>query len=386
MKPSLDLAYNAVMELRYELKKERSGGIVPSLFSAERYGNYMFYSKEIIDWAVNKAKRDYPEDIAVILADRFANKTPGDGDCTALQFFVPATEKGFEAAMTFMVEGIGYDYFPISWERLEKIADLKDNLCFVLAEAQVVYAKSPGDEARFESLRKKLFTHLADRNYSYRIAEDKLKSVMDIYKNMVFEESPCALRKAAAWVNVLLAETIAAVNGDYVNRGFIGSSYPLPYLETVSDLPEGYIKLSENVLEAEPEKLSDICRRLIVMVRKYLEEGMPETEREQADPSELAGWFEESAYTWRRIDYFCSVGDAGNAMTSGAYLQTELDIIGEKYELGDVDMLMSFDKNDLGAFNERAQLVMRNVRDRFEKLGVSIRDYGSLEDFLKAEG
>ena len=43
-------------------------------------------------------------------------------------YFVPATGRALALSRTFWIEDVGYDLFPMDWERLERIADFSDNL------------------------------------------------------------------------------------------------------------------------------------------------------------------------------------------------------------------------------------------------------------------
>ena len=94
-----------------------------------------FLGKELIDWAIHEAKTTYKGQISVIVADRFANMHPGDAVSIplALTYFVPKTQVGMGAAEAFIIDGIGYDFRALPWERLEKIAYLNETSAVFLA-------------------------------------------------------------------------------------------------------------------------------------------------------------------------------------------------------------------------------------------------------------
>ncbi|MBQ2667837.1 MAG: hypothetical protein IJF56_04340, partial [Clostridia bacterium] len=58
--------------------------------------NGRIYGKELIGWAIQKAETQYKGQIAVIVADRYANMHPGDlkDNARAITYFVPKTETG----------------------------------------------------------------------------------------------------------------------------------------------------------------------------------------------------------------------------------------------------------------------------------------------------
>lgn len=346
-----------------------------------------FYGKEIIDWAIRDAQTKHKGEIALIVGDRFANKTPGDGDCTTLQFFVPKTAAGEKAAMAFTVEGVGYDYFAIPWERLESIAALRDTITFVLAEGQVLWAESEAEKRRFYALRETLFRNLADMSYVCRIVAKRLDEAMQLYARMAFEESLGALRMGARFLSQSLGESIAAVNGTYLKRGGIGTDDPTPLLETLETVPAGYIGLQKRLYSAKTAgEILSVCHDMIAVVRKFLAGLLPPSGEPVPAPEALEGWYEELSYTWRRIAYFCAQGDARNAFSWAGYLQADIGMLGGLVTEEERDLLGAFDENDLHAFAARCGAARVRIREKLAAHGVRLREYGSLADFLRENG
>ena len=92
--------------------------------------------KKLTDWAINKINREYPEDVALLVAVE-GHSVNGDGHGLSFDFFVPATERGNSLAQTFIIDGIGYDLYPRSWERTERTAALDDPATLCLGNAQI---------------------------------------------------------------------------------------------------------------------------------------------------------------------------------------------------------------------------------------------------------
>lgn len=84
-----------------------------------------------------------------------------DVDC----YFIPKTDRGWEFAADFLLAGVGYDVFPLSWERARGIAQLKEPLVPLVGDAVVLYAGSPEDASRFQALQEELARCLKDRAY-----------------------------------------------------------------------------------------------------------------------------------------------------------------------------------------------------------------------------
>lgn len=205
---------------------------------------------------------------------------------------------------------------------------------------------------------------------------------MEIYKNMAFEEDLGRLRMGARYIGDSLGDAIAAVNGTYIKCGENGTDDPVPLLSRLAHVPEGYIALQKKLCTVKDgEILLSVCREMIRSVRCFLSELLPLPEAEPFDYPE--GWYEEMAYTWRRIRYFCDQGDAANAFGWGGYLQQDMSMLGGLLSADEQNILRDFDAEDLPAFAERCEEARRLVYTRLKQNGVQLREYNTLEDFLR---
>lgn len=344
--------------------------------------NGKFYGKELIEWAIRDAKTKHKGQIAVIVGDRFSNKHPGDGDTLAPNFFIPAVPEGENASMSFIVDDIGYDYWALPWERLEGIADLQETIACILADGEVVWAASEADANRFYALRERMFRHLADPMYVCRVIARHLESAMEIYKNMAFQEDIGLLRMGARFIGIDLGQAVAAANGTYLKKKEIGTDDPLITLRRLENVPTGYIELQEKIYTAKSgEEIVSLCHGMILAVRKFLKAMLPE--EEPAEVTYPEGWYEEMIYTWRRIKYFCDHNDAANVFSWAGYLQQDMRMLGGLISEDEQNILRDFDADDLHAFAERCEQARKLVYGRLKQRGVPLREYDTLEDFLR---
>jgi hypothetical protein len=81
---------------------------------------------------IEKISKDYKDDIAlvVIMGSYIYGETHSRSDLD--MFFVPNTERGYNLGFTFIIDGIGFDYWPISWERLEHIANFDERITSII--------------------------------------------------------------------------------------------------------------------------------------------------------------------------------------------------------------------------------------------------------------
>ena len=56
-----------------------------------------------------------------------------------------------------MIDGVRYDIFPISWERVGRIADLQENLAALVGDVRIIYSNSKSDIERFHGMQERLW-------------------------------------------------------------------------------------------------------------------------------------------------------------------------------------------------------------------------------------
>jgi hypothetical protein len=86
----------------------------------------------VADVLIDKIKKDYRDDIAlvVIMGSYVYKDTHSKSDLDL--YFVPKTGGGRNLGMVFIIDGIGFDFWPISWERLEGIADHNERITSII--------------------------------------------------------------------------------------------------------------------------------------------------------------------------------------------------------------------------------------------------------------
>ena len=97
------------------------------------------------DILIDKIKKDYASDVAlvVIMGSTLYGDTHSRSDLDL--YFVPKTERGNRLALTFIVDGIGFDFWAIPWDRLERIANHDERLASIITEGKVIYCASDAD-------------------------------------------------------------------------------------------------------------------------------------------------------------------------------------------------------------------------------------------------
>lgn len=341
--------------------------------------------KELVDWAIQKIETEYKDDVALLIGQVGGCKIPTDEQNMIFDFFIPATERGFQMANTFMIEEMGYDLFPISWERLEKIAHINEpRMIFAFAKGEVIYARTEEDRKRFEAIKEQMYERLQDKVLMYGKALEQLETAQEIFQTMLFEEKFGKLRKAAGGVCCFLMSAIASLNGTYLENGYMNLTKDLSGMALQ---PENFKNLFTQMLDAQTaDEIRKLVYEMIKATRTLITQNHPswrvDMEKKTEDLEELAFWYHEARYTFRRIEYYTGIGSVEDSYLLGCYLQIEFDAIQEDFGLKELDLMGAFDSKELSAFANKAREIEAYLLAVLKEHGLTHHMYADLADFL----
>lgn len=343
--------------------------------------------KELVEWAVNKIQTEYREDVSLLIGQVGGGKIPTDEQNMVFDFFVPATERGNQLARTFIIEDMGYDLYPISWERLERIANIEEpQMIFAFARGEVIYAKRKEEKDRFENLKAEMLLKLQDSTFHTPKSLEFLETAQEIFQTMLFEESLCKVRKAAGGVCCYLMNSIAMVNGTYLKSGYMNLT---DNLHMMKDYPCEFEKaFTEMLSEREIAAVKKRVYELIRITRNFLMQRI-KTEREKTgEPNfeDLVMWYQEMRYTFRRLAYFTGIDSVEDSYLLGCYLQIEFDAVQEDFNLKKMDLLSAFDKENLHGFAKKAEEIENYIVEVLEESNAPQNRYASFSEFAKENG
>lgn len=338
-------------------------------------------NKELTKWAINKINTEFKGEVSLLLAHDTLRLEDDKGP-DALSFFIPETEHAYNLAKTFIIDGVGHDLFPISWSRMEKFAELKEYNTTCLADAEILYAKDEEVRERFVQLQNRLRENLKNHEFMYKSSLEHLNIAMQIYQNMVFENSLCQIRKASGHIIDYLAKAVADINRTYFKSSQINQ---MEELEAMNEVPADFITLYEKVIYAKDvEGIKQLCYEIIKTTREFLKEKKEKVVRKipDVDFKKLADWYQELCYTWRRIYMDCEKKDVVRAFMWGCMLQYELDVVKEEFDLKEFDLLSVYRADDLMPLYNRAKELEKRIVTTIEDHGIVIDAYDNLEQFL----
>ena len=338
-------------------------------------------TQKLTEWAINKIKMEYADDVALLVAIE-GHSVDGDGHGECFDYFVPATEKGNELSQTFIINGIGYDLYPRSWERTERTANLDDRATLCLGNAKILYSRTKEDEDRFKVIRQRLDENLNNKEFTYKKALENLNIAMDLYRTAMFEDELYKVRMAAGFINYYLSLAVAYLNGTFFKNWRDGQ---LPELLAMKAVPENFMEYYEAVLNAKnANELKSLAHSIISTTRQFIasQKTVQTATLVNSNFVDLANWYQELCLTWRRLRYNCQINKSDAAFVDACNLQNELSIVSEEFGLRKMDLLGCFDPTNLNELINQATELEKYIVSEIESHGVKLKKYDTLDAFL----
>lgn len=343
----------------------------------------------VLDWVVNKVRADYPDDVCLLAVyGSYVNRT--DGPMSDVDFYyIPATVRADALCRTFIVEGVGYDLFPMSWERVEGLATLNEPLLPLLGDSEIAYCRSDDDRQRFEALRDALRRNLADAAFMHRKAVDTLSRAASEWRRLMAKDTPRDCRLGAGRVLLRLADAVAYENQTYYRQGL---KKQFRDLQAMPRLPEGFIDGYLAVIGARTSgQIREACATLVSATGKWLDcaitaANLPEEPvvavppPEAVDFAELAEGYGELISTFNKVYAACDSGDAVTAFISAVCLQ---DVLCDVFSGIDLDALGAYDAGDLRRYADHVRGVEAQLVAYIEG-GAPITRYATVDEFVSS--
>ena len=333
----------------------------------------------VTQWVIDTVKEKYTDDIALVISHttlRIDDSEP------TISYFVPITNRGNELARTFILNGEGFDIWGIPWERLEQFAELEEYNITVLADSEILYAKDDEWVQRFEILKSKLRSNLADVSKMRKCALKAYAQAKELYTEMLFA-GKSDIRMLSGYVLDYLARAVAFSHHLYFKKAQTAQLEELQQLDQKGKMPEGFYELYLSIIKENDEiKQKEKCHKVIQIVHEYLEKTYPYNTPKEHNYQDLADWYAELSYTWLRLRHYAAAGDFVKVYMWGIFLQNELNSVCEDFCLEKPELMECYDYRNLDAFISRADELEKGIRGKISAGGGIIHEYNSKEDFM----
>lgn len=352
----------------------------------------MTTNDRVVSWIADRARRRFSQDIElVLLYGSYVNGTANplsDVDC----YFIPKTERGYNFAVDFILEGVGYDIFPMSWERVEGIAALQEPLLPCVGDVRILYAGSEAALRRFQGIQRRMRENLKSPACSLGAAQARFDAACGAFSRLRRNAGDyAALRLWAGAVLLALADALAYYNQEYFHFGL---KRQYEDIRRLPQKPDGFAGGYLGVIQAESAEETIVrCRELIAAVGSYAgwtvrEHDTPDrpapASNRSWDYAGMASLYEEIRSSFNKIRVCAQTGDAVLAFLSAVCLQ---DTLLEEAGLGDTpdsDLMSAYRFADLAPLEAAAKRAERTLVERITAAGGRIKDFACFEAFLQA--
>lgn len=341
---------------------------------------------KLVNWIKNTVEREFPEDISLVcIYGSWLNGTMNarsDVDC----YFVPRTQRGNALARTFVLEGVGYDIFPMSWERLAEIAALESPMQPLVGDVMILYSGSPEEEGKLRQLQATMERNLRDREYTAKIVKARCTLAATWLAELAPDADATQNWKIAGQVIAVLATALAIDQGDYFHFG--GKRVYETLRERFPQwVAEGYL----GVVEAESSReavtaagvfLEQVCR-YVGAVPEVSCQAVPKTVPEgEVDAPLLAAIYQEICSTFGKIYTCCEEGNTPLAFASAVVMQQELEDMAE-FGCPRYSLLEGYHFRRLEDLAKTAARVEEGLVSFIRQQGGTIVSYRCFEEFEK---
>jgi len=343
-------------------------------------------NKKLIDMVIERAIRDYPEDIALIgLTGSFSTNDFHEKSDLDL-IIVNNTDKGWGIAESFILDDVGYDIYCTSWENLEQKAALENPGVSSLTNLQILYYSKPEYLEKLNGLKDQALQALkmpVGKECIIR-AKKHIDLAKQNYADIMLSDDPGTVRYASGCLVYNLINSLVNLNNTCIKRGI------KRYLEeilTYRYLPENFEKLYMSAIEANTVDdirntsrllLSSVIRLRDEMYQKLVEQPIPTYDS-------LWGTYEECWCNYRnKINVSTVAKDKSYAFHAAVGAQTYLDEMTAERGTKKFDLMQHFDADNLDLFRDAFMQAMDEYLLEYDKVGRKVKRFVTFKDLYNS--
>ena len=338
-------------------------------------------NKKLIDMVIERAKRDFPDDIALIGLTGSFNTNDFHEKSDLDLIIVNNTGRGWEISDGFIFDDVGYDIYCTPWDNLEKKAELDCVGVSSLTDLQILYYAKPEYLERLNALKEKALKKLSEDINAECInrAEKHIDLAKQNYADMCLSCDLGTVRYASSELLYNVINSIVSLNNTCIKRGV--KRY-FEELSTYSHLPEDFENLYMSLIDAKTvdniRKFSGLLLSAVISLRdklrqQYVEKPVPTYDN-------LKGWYEE-CWCNLRNKFIASVAarDKSYTFLVAESAQNYFDEMTDRLGTKKYDLMQYFDSEHLEKILDAFLLVMDEYLQAYEKVGRSVKRYDSFD-------
>lgn len=355
----------------------------------------------VADIIVKHIKTHYPQDVAIVgyygsyLQGRATERSDLDF------FFIPATDKGRQVECQFIIDGISFDFWPIGWERAERMATSEEWSTTIIADCELLYVRSEDDLARFMELRETI-SNMGSESKTHDLtskAESVLKDcLISIAKIRLAENKELSYcRTQAQEITVNIFKSLGLLNQIYYKRSW-GH-----YREQVRNLPIKPDQLDQYLdtimFSRKPDEIMSACEKLTAETLRLISERQNSQEEIRSYKKRMKGYYEEERGMMNKLLTACEKGHYETAFFAAIGIQDGLARflyaaekgrwpgvdLGEHREFyvryGYPDLVALLDPTDFEPLRLAVLQLIEKLENHLKTEGVSLNQFDSIVEF-----
>jgi uncharacterized protein YsxB (DUF464 family) len=330
------------------------------------------------DLLISKIKKDYKDDIAIVtlMGSHLYQDTHARSDLD--MYFIPKTKRGYDLGFVFIIDGIGFDFWPISWERMEKISRHEERIGAILTEGKVLYYGNDDDLKKFNHLKEQAKDKSNQALFTQK-AIDKIDLIDDKYYRLMTSHDISSTRREAINIIYHVCEAISLLNQEPIKRGRAKLKSEILQMKYI---PKGFNDLYDKVFTCNDLKEIQLAyQQLIISTKALIKSHDHEIKRPFKD--EAFGFYEELINSYNKIAHACEINDPYTALFAGVEIYQELDgILGNTEVSFDhlPDLLKSYDPHDLSKYALVAKKHQLELEKTIKSHGVDFKTFKDFDD------
>jgi len=297
---------------------------------------------KVADMLISHVRQVHGDDIALVAyyGSYALGKATPSSDLDL--YFVSESREAESAFVTFVLDDLPYDFGGKPWGVLEDIANAQAGYDWVvsasqIADAKILYSRSPADRERFEALRGRIaeLTRPEGREFMVARALDEFQTTLShlwqMRQALARNDLP-GLHLAGWQFTCKVANCLALVNQTYFAKSWGGN---IPYVLDLPQKPADLEALLNGILlPRSPAEAVEHADRLSVELRTTLLEAQASVAKPRT-PKEVFHDFYFDVHEYKaKVLSACRHGDAFTAGAAAFALQKFLCELMNKVERG----------------------------------------------------
>lgn len=280
---------------------------------------------DVAEALIHHIRRNFPEDIAIVAY----YGSYAQGAATARSdldfFFIPATPAGYQASIQFILRDIGFDFWPISWDRAERMAAYQEPNTSIIADSKLLYCRSDEDLIRFNDLKDKIRTM---PRHGLKLAEQGETYIRDALIHWYNLNQSCAsegldsIRTESHGILTNAIYALAAINRTYLEKGWGKNTNQIREFQIK---PPHFDEDMKTIMRSDSyEKIYGACDRLLKGMMQILNQEKESYTDGPSYPERVKGIYEEFKGIFDKLKTACERNDYDTAFFWSIGVQDEI--------------------------------------------------------------